>query len=174
MTTVSILRELNVNSSEIGLDELGSHLRRRRDDIYYLTPLRFEQLVEDVFTNLGYATRRTLQTRDGGYDIILLERSTGDQILVECKRYRANRRVGVGIVRELIGVQILTGIRRAKLVTSSTFTKPAMEAAESLYIVSSSLDLELVDSDDLFRALEIYNTRLPPLNIELYNRLGEL
>jgi restriction endonuclease Mrr len=162
----ALLQKFDINSSELGLAELAAHLRRRFTDIYRLHPRRFEELVEDVFRNLGYQTRLTQQSRDGGFDIVLLEsNSTGEKILVECKRYAANKTVSVSVVRQLVGVQLIEGVRRAKLVTSSRFTQPAKEISNIIESGNSGFSLELIDGDQLLRNLEVYNCKLPPLHL---------
>jgi len=100
----SILRNFSINDPKLALRELGSHLRRQFSDIYSVKPRRFEELVADVFRQLGYHCRLTQLTRDGGVDIILLEKNTNNQIVVECKRYAKHRKVDVGIVRQFLGV----------------------------------------------------------------------
>jgi len=168
--SLKILKRMDVNSAELGLEELGTHLKRSFTDVYSLEPRRFEELVADVYAHLGYIPRLTQQSRDGGYDIALLERSTGKQIIVECKRYAAERRVRVGTVRELLGVQLATGIPNAMLVTTATFTDPAMELANSVGQGLSGYSLELIDAERLARALEIYDISLPPLEQEFRAR----
>lgn len=164
---VSILKELAISDSELSLGELGTHLRRRVADVYSIEPRRFEELVADVFAQQGYSVRLTQQTRDGGYDIVLLERSGGQQAIVECKRYARTRKVGVGTVRQVLGVQLRLDVRKAKIVTTSYFSDPAMDEARQGAHVVSGYDLELVDLDRLVRELDVYNTALPPLAIHL-------
>lgn len=162
----AILQEFDLNNSELGLDEVATHLRRKFRDIYRLNPRRFEELVEDVFKSLGYCTRLTQQSRDGGFDIVLLENSSsGEKILVECKRYAANKMVSVSVVRQLVGVLLIEGVRKAKLVTSSRFTKPAKEISNIIESGNSGFSLELIDGDQLLRNLEVYNCKLPPLHL---------
>jgi hypothetical protein len=160
---IKTLRQLDINSSLLGLDELGTHLRRRFDHAFALNPTRFEELVEDIYRQLGYSTRRTQQTRDGGYDLVLLENSSGDQILVECKRYDKDRKVGVAIIRELLGVQFLEGVHKSRIVTTAQFTKPAMETAKRAREKLEPIYMDLVDAKGLLKELEVYNTNLPPL-----------
>jgi hypothetical protein len=91
---VRTLREIGINDSELGLHELGSHLKRNFSDIYSLSSRRFELLVEDVFRSLGYATRITKCTRGNGYNSILLEQAQNKQIIVEVKRDAPAKKVG--------------------------------------------------------------------------------
>lgn len=162
---MALLREFDVNDLRLTLQELGSHLNRTFSDIYALDPQRFEALVADIFSP-DYHVRTTARSRDGGYDILLLDSSSGQQCVVECKRYRKDRRVHVGIVRKLLGVQLETGIPIAKLVTTSEFTRPAEETAAEVTAGASAYELDLIDADRLTRALEVYNDILPPLHLD--------
>jgi hypothetical protein len=94
---------------------------------------------------------------------MLLEESSGNQVVVECKRYSAERKVGVAIVRQLLGVQFLNDFRSAKLVTTSTFTAGAMDVQGNT-VQRGELDLELVDIARLSEFLGFYNSELPPLD----------
>ncbi len=160
------LRELAVNDSAVAFDELGAHLARRFNDTYLLTPRRFEEVVADVYRQSGYFARLTQQTRDGGYDVMLMEHSSGTQTIVECKRYARTCRVSVGTVRELLGVQLALAVPRAAVVTSGYFTEPALQIAKQVNEGNSAYSLELVDADRLIDALGVYNTRLPPLRLD--------
>jgi len=118
-TWIGILKSLNASDGELALKELGVHLRRQFSDARLITPRRFEELVGDVYRNLGFSVRITAQTHDGGFDLVLVERSTGEQTLVECKRYTNGAMVGVDLVRQLIGVQLLQDIPRANAAVSA-------------------------------------------------------
>jgi hypothetical protein len=161
---VSFLKPMSVNCPELRLDELGTHLKRRYRDIYSIAPRTLERLVEDVYRNLGYATRLTPQARDGGFDV-LLESAAGEQVLVEVKRYSEDRSVGIDIVRQLLGVQLDLGVRKAKIVTSTRFTRPARELAAKSGVALGGYWVDLVDADELVRALGIYKLALPPLHL---------
>jgi Restriction endonuclease len=160
----SSLRDFDVNDPEVGLSELGAHLRRNISDIYTLSPRRFEFLVAEVFREHGYAVRLTKAARDGGYDVVLLERGGGQQTLVECKRYQKGRRVGVGVVRQLLGVQLREAARHAKLITTGTFTREAVKEVAQVER-NSQFRLELVDIESLMTAMSVFNTTLPSLNV---------
>jgi restriction system protein len=154
---------MKVDDAKLGLDELGAHLKRKFSDVYSISPRRFEELVANIYRHLGYDVRLTKSTRDGGFDVILLDAGSDEQIIVECKKYSLHRKVGIGVVRELLGAQVLGGFSEAKLVTSSHFTFVAEEVPSKLLEMSTSFHLELVDADQLLRNLEVYNKELPPL-----------
>lgn len=68
-------------------------------------PLRFEQIIKELFRKLGYPNARTTkQAHDGGVDIIASKRAVGGQerIVVQCKRRTAT--VGEEVARDLLGV----------------------------------------------------------------------
>ena len=159
---LAVLKSFSLDDPEIALAELLDHLAKRVSDIYSISPRRFEELVGQIFRDLGYVVRLTQQSRDGGYDLVLLEgpgRAPSDgaaQTIVECKRYSADRSVSVGVVRQLLGVQLELGIRRAKIVATTRFSRPAVRSAQNVSIGQSGFDLELVDLERLTRMLGVY------------------
>ncbi|MFY9826114.1 MAG: restriction endonuclease [Thermoanaerobaculia bacterium] len=165
-TYVSILKELSIADDELALEELGSHLRRRFSDVYDLSPYRFEKLVADIYGRLGFECRVTKKSRDGGVDIYLIERATGEQLIVECKRYSADRSIHVGLVRQLLGVQLCHGVPRAIMVTTGRYTQPSQGTVQALADNRSGYSLELVDAARLLEMLDVYNKKLPPLEID--------
>jgi HJR/Mrr/RecB family endonuclease len=148
------LRSFNINDQELGLAEVRAHLSRRFSDLYALTPRRFEEVVGDVYKQSGYDVILTPTMRDGGADLICLEEGSGNQLIVECKRYAQSRKVGIGAVDRLLGVKIRTGSHSAHLVTSSDFTADARAAWGEAR--SQSIDLHLVDAHELLHLLKAY------------------
>ncbi|MDB2705214.1 restriction endonuclease, partial [Pseudomonadota bacterium] len=116
-----------------------------------------------IFKSLGWETRVTKQSRDGGVDIYLLQKSNNEQAIVECKRYR--NKVSIGAVDRLLGVQLAKGAQKAYLVTSSEFTKPALDRVKSPHIERSGFEIELCDVEYITRALGVFNEDLPSLSI---------
>ena len=57
---------------------------------------------------------------------------------VECKRHSPENKVGVGIVRKVVGVHALRKPAKSMIVTTSFFTKNAQEEAK---IMENDLDL---------------------------------
>jgi restriction endonuclease Mrr len=154
----SLTDELNVS-----LTDLGAHLKTHWSDVYSISPRRFEELIEDVFKHLGYRTRLTQATRDGGADIIILDKHGGEQAIVEVKRYAEQRRVGVGLVRQLIGSQYLHHVDKSFLVTSSTFTQEAISIASSLKASPMPFEMDLWDSTRVLQELGLYNSHVIPI-----------
>jgi transcription elongation factor Elf1 len=116
------------------VDETFTHdAQDHPEKLYEIPPREFEQLVASIFQEqFGYQTQLTPLTRDGGYDVVLYkERAPGlspERIIVQCKRYR--KPVGVEVVRELIGTLTREGANSGILVTTSSFTAPAVKEAK--------------------------------------------
>jgi len=99
----------------------------------------FEMLVGEWFRKQGYAVTETGGVADGGVDLILTK--SGETYLVQCKQWKAYK-VGVNIVRELLGVMVSKGAAGGVLVTSGLFTDEAKRfAADS--------NIELIDGSKL-------------------------
>ncbi len=85
--------------------------------------------------------------------------------IIECKKYREDRKIGVDIVRSLFGVKLDLKVMGALLATTSYFTKGAMDYKASRY------DLQLRDYEGI---LEWVNEYRPNPEGKLYikdNRL---
>ncbi len=110
-------------------DQLLTALANNPQLMYELAPRKFEELVARMFTDYGFRAQLTPATRDGGYDIIatLHNQATSFIALVECKKYSPENRVGVEIVRGLYGVTEMKGANQGLVVTSSSFTRGALE-----------------------------------------------
>lgn len=110
--------------------EMFAYFARHPDQMRLIPPRRFEELVAAVFKNNGFEVTLTPETRDGGIDIFAVQKNVfgGDLLhLVECKRYTATNKVGVGIVQRLAGVVDQHRANRGIIVTTSSFTEDAEE-----------------------------------------------
>jgi HJR/Mrr/RecB family endonuclease len=160
-----ILQSFPLSSQDIALNELGTHLQRRYDDIYSIPPRRFEELVADIFKNLGYGVRLTQSTRDGGADVLLFENPNALQAIVEVKRYDKDRTVGIKFVDRLMGAMIRWQSKKAYLITTSHFSRPSTDAVSQIGQLDSSFEIELWDATRLLKELGCYNAKLPPLEL---------
>jgi hypothetical protein len=158
-----ILRSFKISSGQVALSELGMHLKNHFADIYSLAPYRFEELIGDVFREIGYSVEMTKQSRDGGVDLFILS-AAGDRIgMVQCKRYAVDRTVSVSVVSELLGTQLAFDLGLAVLVTTSKFSRPARERAITEGVRRHGFQVSLVDATELLALLQVYNRQLPPL-----------
>lgn len=111
--------------------ELKYQLSKMPNLVYDLTSRKFEELICDIFKDMGYLTEITRVTRDGGKDIIAyMEKGDCKEItFIECKKYHQDYKVGVKVIRELYGVQSLEQVDYSIVVTTSSFTSDAKNFA---------------------------------------------
>ena len=114
--------------------ELLRLLAREPMLLHKLTPRQFEEVMAELFARQGYEVTLTAATRDGGADLLVVDnRSIGSFLyVVECKKYRPDRPVGVGVVRQLFGVVQATRATAGILATTSQFTGPALRLQRDL------------------------------------------
>lgn len=87
----------------------------------------FERLLAEAFRRQGYAVDIVGGSgADGGVDIRL--NKAGETTLVQCKHWK-RKKVGVAIVRELLGAVASEGAQFGIVVTSGDFTNEAREFA---------------------------------------------
>ena len=96
--------------------------------VHQCSSRQFEELVCELLDKKGYKVHLTGQTRDGGKDIIIVENNLLGSFLiyVECKQYAPDRPVGVNLVRELYGTISGDDATAGLLITSSYFSKDAI------------------------------------------------
>jgi restriction system protein len=107
--------------------ELTLQLKKSPDKLHDVTSLQFEWLVADIFDDMGWEVELTKATRDGGRDI-LAHLNTGVMkllCLIEAKKHRKDRPVGVQLIRNLYGTFCDEQANSAMLVTTSYFTDDA-------------------------------------------------
>jgi restriction system protein len=97
-------------------------------------------LVGEWFRRQGYAVGETGGVADGGVDVMLTR--AGETYLVQCKQWKAYK-VGVNIVRELLGAMTSHGAAGGFIVTSGAFTQEAKRFA-------SDSNITLIDGTQLF------------------------
>lgn len=98
------------------------------DDLYLLSPRKFEELVAHIFERFGYDVELTPRTRDGGFDLAAVRKSEAEiRLLIECKRYVPAHKVGRPIVQQVYGVLMdrQAEATKAIIATTSAFTADA-------------------------------------------------
>lgn len=111
---------------------------------------QFEQLVARLYRKMGYTVvERGGARADGGVDLEI--RRDGQRRIVQCKHW-SREKVGVSIVRELLGVMHHEGADGAVVACSGRFTPEAVRFARRNPV-------ELVDGRALQRMLRQTNTR---------------
>lgn len=103
------------------------YLSDNPEALYQLTDRKFEEVMAEIYSKLGYNVELTKKTKDGGKDIIIRAPGIlGDFIYyVECKKYAANNPVGVAIVRAFDGVINMDRVNGGIIATTSYFAKDA-------------------------------------------------
>lgn len=123
------------------------------------SPAFFEQVVVSLLIGMGYggslenAGRKLGRSGDGGVDGIIDQDALGlDSIYVQAKRYAPGNPVGAGVIRDFFGS--LDRFRAAKglIITTSGFTKDAIETASHL-----SKRMVLIDGDQLAALMVRHN-----------------
>jgi len=112
--------------------ELALQLKKAPEKLHDVTSRQFEQLIADIFDDMGWEVELTKATRDGGRDI-LAHLNTGAMrmlCLIEAKKHRKDRPVGVHLVRNLYGTFCDEQANSAMLVTTSYFTDDAAKFRE--------------------------------------------
>lgn len=133
-----------------------------------LSGFKFEDVMEDVFRNLGYENvRQADRTADEGRDILMEEVVDGTRrgIVVECKHTGTVGRPVVQKLHSAIATMEYDGPKRGMAVTSGRFTEPAIEYAERLQKNDDPYPINLVDGEDLREiadeiGLDLYNGRI--------------
>jgi restriction system protein len=118
-----------------------------RPNLMELNPYEFENLVANLFNNLGYETKLTRSHKDGGVDAIVFDTRpvSGGKLVIQAKRYR--HAVGVSAVRDLYGTMVHEGANKGILVTTSGYGPDAFQFCKDKPI-------ELIDGAGLLYLLE--------------------
>ena len=105
---------------------------------------RFEELLGEAYRRQGFTVfENPGKGTDGGIDLTIKRGS--ETYLVQCKHWKTYK-VGVKVVREMLGLVTAHGAAGAIVVTSGVFTKEAAAFA-------SAQSVELVDGDGLVRLI---------------------
>ena len=122
---ISVAKPRIISASEV----LVRDLQKRPEDLLGISDRDFEKVVAELLTDMGWDVELTRATRDGGKDILAyLNTEIGRLLcLVEAKRYRRDRKVGVDLVRTLYGTLCDYQANSAMMVTTSSFSPVAHE-----------------------------------------------
>ncbi len=134
-------------------DSLRSQLRDELlQSILEQPPEFFEKLVLDVLVTMGYggsheqAAEHMGRSGDEGIDGRINEDALGlDQILVQAKRYRPDRKIDRQTVQAFIGSLAGQGVTKGVFITTSSFA----DSAEEYVSRGSATKVVLVDGDML-------------------------
>ena len=151
-TSIAALCSFDLADSRLSIPEIISHISRTYADVYGLPSRTFEEVIAAVYANLGYSVTLTKATRDGGKDLICLDKA-GRVCIVECRRYSETRKIGIAAVDRLLGVRFRMQADEAHVVTTSGFTRPAVVAASEANCHDAGM--RLVDAHELLSILRL-------------------
>jgi restriction system protein len=100
------------------------------DNILRLDPYEFEDYIGILLKESGYADVRQ-KGGSGDQGIDLTARRNGENIIVQCKRYDPGNKIGPKEIRDLRGTMYREGARVGIFVTTSDFTRGAVEDAKT-------------------------------------------
>jgi hypothetical protein len=137
-------------------DELISHLAAHPEKMREMPSRKFEELVAELFRAKGYEVELTPRSRDGGFDVRAVHRTEVGTVLIiiECKRYAAENKVGVEIVRGLYGVVEQKRATKGLIATTSYFSSDATKFHNDV-----QYRLALADFDALRAMLQEWKTK---------------
>lgn len=116
-----------------------------------------EDVTLAILRDFGYQAHATTRSKDGGVDIVM-EHLTQGTVYVQIKHSR--NKVGVHVLRELIGTMCIHNVNDALLVTSSGFTKGVHRERDAAS--ASGKIVELVDGERFIAALNLASRLVPP------------
>lgn len=119
----------------------------------------FEQLVVDLVVAMGYGgskeetIKATQKTKDEGIDGVIKEDKLGlDNVYLQAKRWQKGNVVGRPEIQKFVGALAGQGARKGIFITTSTFTKEALE-----YKPRNDSTIILIDGQKLVEYMYEYN-----------------
>lgn len=134
--------------------EVADHLSRKGTSTQWKV---LEDVVTAVLKDMGHMAVATAYSKDGGVDVVL-EAVDGGSTYAQIKHTK--NKVGVKVLRELVGTTYIKGASAGLLVTSSTFTKGTIK--EGGEAAAKGRVIELVDGRQIQSALRLTNRMTPP------------
>lgn len=113
-------------------DQIKTFFKKNPEKLHDLSPRKFEELVASILKDMGFGVELTKATRDGGRDIIAHIKNAVCSYLTyfECKKYAPDNKVGVDIIRQVVGVHHLRKATKSIVVTTGFFSRDAVNEAK--------------------------------------------
>ncbi len=140
--------------------------------IRLMHPSAFERLCQRILRELGFVeVTVTGHSGDGGIDgrgVFVMQEIIGFQMIFQCKKYAANRKVDASEVRNFRGS--MTGrTDKGLYITTSSFTREAIREATR----EGTFQIDLVDGERLAEILARLNLGVETRTIIKYNVIPE-
>lgn len=111
---------------EAELERLRKY-RHASGDFSDVTPRGFEKIIEELFTEMGYSVTHVGGSGDQGVDLVRNALNKEEMVIVQCKRHK--KEIGEPILRDFYGAFIHCGAKAGYIITTSHFTKQAIQWA---------------------------------------------
>lgn len=101
--------------------------------IYRMGSRDFERYIARIWEAFGFQVNLTARSRDGGVDIVCMSSCLDVPLMIaiQAKRHSAHRPVSVELIRGFVGANAIIGANKLVYVTTSRYTKDAMDYAAS-------------------------------------------
>ena len=115
--------------------EIAEYFAKHPERLHDLTPRKFEEVIAAILRAMGAEVKITPQSRDGGRDILaVFKTGIGDMLtIVECKKYRIDRCVGVGLVERFMFVLNEKDKASCGLIATTSYFSPEVHALAQEY-----------------------------------------
>lgn len=112
--------------------------------IFALLPREFEEFVAELLRKMGYRAKLGPRGRDGGVDVFAeRDGELGPElVLVQCKRFAFGHKVSEPIVKQLAADVTDRKASHGLVVTTSAFSKPALQYIEERKYILSGADYD--------------------------------
>lgn len=144
--------EVDAYFSQLLSDDEGSTTDWKNSHFSQIDPIEFENVVADLWEDMGYETTVTEPRKDGGADVIAVSQGAlpinVEKLAIQVKRYTARRSVRQQEVDRMEAVRKRFDADLGLVVTTATFSEDAVsvESEDAMYI-------ELVDGEELLTML---------------------
>ncbi len=165
----TIITIANEQTPEESLDKAYQRIRKSLasellNKVVELSPAFFERLVVELLVKMGYggsikdAGRAMGKSGDGGIDGTIKEDKLGlDIIYIQAKRWRPGNVVGRPELQKFVGALAGQGAKKGIFITTSNFTKEALE-----YTPRNETKIVLIDGEQLAQLMVDYNLGCNP------------
>jgi restriction system protein len=159
-----VIVETNEQTPEENLDKAYQRIRKSLaseliNRVVDLSPIFFERLVVELLVKMGYggsikdAGKAIGKSGDEGIDGTIKEDKLGlDIIYIQAKRWRPGNVVGRPELHKFVGALAGQGAKKGIFITTSNFTKEALE-----YTPKNETKIVLIDGEQLAQLMIDYN-----------------